>query len=199
MFPRWLICHKRGHCIETGPWLLWGSGFDLEQRTVSDGSDETWQSVLLFSLRNRGEHSGRAQPVSAVSGSVLLQSPRLCVCDDVMLLRGCVWGCGWGVGFGRCRGMTTMMAEPLTFWSWPSSTESPAGWSLFTAAGEGGRSPHVATSPLLALAWANDPRSGPWGQKVRGRPWANTSFSECSHTPTSNQHYFCTKRGERHW
>lgn len=141
--------------------------------------------VLVFSLLNRAAYSGWAQPVSAVSGSVSTlparpSSCRLpgCVCYDVMVQWGRVRGCVWGVGGGRRWGKITMMAEPLTFWSWPSSEESPAGWSLFAAAGEG---PHVAISVLLALPWANGLGSWPQGQKVRRRPWANTFFSEWLH------------------
>lgn len=107
--------------------------------------------VLLFSLLNPGEYFSQAQPVSAVSGSVSMlparpSSSRLrdCVFYDVMLQRGCGWGCVRGIGSGMRSGKITMMAEPLTFWSWPSSTESPAGWNLFAASG--GTSPHVATS-----------------------------------------------------
>lgn len=186
LFLKWLICPAK--CYMRLPDynsshsdLYWEANFCALHGTANCVR-QGWRNltvVLLFSLLNRGGYLGWAQAVSTVSSSVsklpaLPSSSRLpdCVCYDVMLQQGCVQGC---VGGGRLRGRITIMAEPLTFWSWPSRHQ-PSEASLQ----QRGQDPHVATSQLLALAWANDLGLWPQGQNVRRRPWANTSFSECS-------------------
>lgn len=132
----------------------------LEQLIMSERTDEI--SFLFTEL----EPSAWAQPVSAVRRFV----PQ---CYLALLLQTLLW-CNAAVGAfrgGRHMGCVTMMPEPLTSLSWPSNTESAGRWSFFSA-----DHPNMATSLLLALACA-----WPQGQKVEGRPSANTSFPESSH------------------
>lgn len=163
--------------------LYWEVNFHFLPGTANCVRQHWWNLmlVLLYSLLNRGGYLGWAQEcqLSAALSPGCPPSPPPPDSLTVCAMMSC---CSGGV-FGGVLGVEgTVAGQQWWLNPWPSGRDLLARRHQLSEASlqQRGQNPHVATSPLLALAGANDLRSWPRGQKVGRRPWSNTSFSECS-------------------